>query len=304
MPDRFADDFREVLGPWRASHAPAIESTIERLVPCGGLGPDRLLAAMRHSLFAGGKRLRPLLVMAASEAGGSANPDAARECASAIEMVHTFSLIHDDLPALDNDDLRRGVPTCHIAYGEDIAILAGDALLVRAFEVLADLPGVSPDQRVRCIAAVASACGPSGMVGGQVDDLGAEGRPLGADELASIHDRKTAALLRASVVAGGIVGGTDSNGIAALETYATRAGLAFQIVDDILDITSDAQTLGKPAGSDLRHDKATYPKLYGLELSRKMADEAIEDAIAALSVFGAAARPLGALARYIVARHS
>ena len=285
-------------------HLPRIDRQLDLLIPSSDTAPKVLHAAMRHSLFAGGKRLRPLLVVAAAEAVGNPTLPPVLSAGCALEMVHTFSLIHDDLPALDNDDLRRGVPTCHVAFGEDIAILAGDALLVRAFEVLATLPGASDSHRSRCVASIAAACGSAGMVGGQVDDLAGEGMALDAAELQSIHDRKTAALLQACVACGGMLAGGDSDALERLDTYARNVGLAFQIVDDILDITSDAATLGKPVGSDLRHDKATYPKLFGLETSRRMAADAVDTAIAAVAPYAEGALPLIHLARYMVERKS
>jgi geranylgeranyl diphosphate synthase type II len=294
----------QFLTSWMRAHLPHIDTRLESLVPSSDTPPTSLHGAIRHSLFAGGKRMRPLLVVAAAQAVGNRNADAALDAGCAMEMIHTFSLIHDDLPALDNDDLRRGVPTCHVVFGEDIAILAGDALLVRAFEVLAEMPRVDGASVAKCVSWVAGACGAAGMVGGQVDDLAAEGRSLSGDDLLSIHERKTAALLRACVRCGGLLGGGAPGDLERLDTYAKQAGLAFQIVDDILDVTSDSATLGKPAGSDERHDKATYPKLYGLDASRSMALAAMEQAIDAVAGYGEDALPLIALARYMVERKS
>jgi len=289
------------LDRWFAEQATRVDRALDALVPPGDAPPARIHAAMRHSLFAGGKRLRPLLALAAAEACGVVD-DAVIQAACAIELVHTFSLIHDDLPALDNDYLRRGAPTCHVAFGEDMAILAGDALHTLAFAVLADLPGATDARRMACIRLLAATCGTHGMVGGQVDDLLCEGVEIPLEQLRSIHARKTGELLRASVLFGAILAGADDAAQARLDLHARHIGVAFQIVDDILDVTSDAQTLGKPAQSDLRHDKATYPKFFGLEGARTLAEQSLDAALDALEPFGPAGSRLADIARYVVSR--
>ncbi len=275
---------------------------------------------MRHSTFAGGKRLRPILCMEAARmvSGGADIPEGAADLGAAVEMLHTYSLIHDDLPALDNDDLRRGQPTCHVAFGEAIAILAGDALQTLAFQTIASLPS-RPAATVAILREVALAVGtgvgrvgdietalPPGMIGGQVVDIESEGKPPTADLVESIHRAKTGALITVSIVAGGLYGMATAQGstdtIARLRTFGEKAGLAFQIVDDVLDMTQDSAQLGKTAGKDTASIKATWPAVYGIDQSLKDAEELIADAFAALAPFGAAADPLKALANYLVER--
>lgn len=248
---------------------------------------------MRYSLLAGGKRIRPILCLAAAEAVG-ADTDATLQAAGALEMIHTFSLIHDDLPAMDDDDLRRGRPTCHKVYGEAIAILAGDALHALAFELVA---GYSFPQHV-----LSRAC--RLMCEGQAADLEAEGQAVSLAHLQAIHSNKTGALLQAAVLCGLTSSSATAEDHHALETYGTKIGIAFQIVDDILDVTGDDETLGKPAGSDLKHDKATYPKLVGLEESKRLARTTEAEALAALERFGARGERLREIARYIVERNT
>ena len=233
--------------------------------------PESLREAMRYSLLAGGKRLRPILCLAACElAGGDAAQ--AMPTAVALEMIHTMSLIHDDLPAMDDDDLRRGRPTNHKVYGEAVAILAGDALLTRAFEMVAlRSPGVPPERLLKVVGELSLVAGAPGLVGGQVVDLESEGKEVDLETLEYIHLHKTGALLSACVITGAMIGGADDELIAALRVYARGIGLAFQIIDDILDITASSEVLGKTAGKDLIADKTTYPKLLGLEESRKRA---------------------------------
>lgn len=252
--------------------------------------PDgsQLREAMRYSLLAGGKRLRPLLCIAAAEAVGS-NIEGVLPAACALEMIHTFSLIHDDMPAMDDDDLRRGLPTCHVKYGEALAILAGDALHALAFAVA---PTHAP--------LFAQACGQ--MCQGQAEDLEAEGKSITLGQLQRVHAHKTGALLRASVLAGAY--GAPAHQQSSLSHYGECIGMAFQIVDDILDVTGDDATLGKPAGSDLKHDKATYPKLVGLDESKRLARAAEQEALEALEIFGQSAEPLREIARYIVERNT
>jgi len=257
---------------------------------------------MRYSLLAGGKRLRPVLCLAACELAG-APTDLALPTAVALEMVHTMSLIHDDLPAMDNDDLRRGRPTSHKMFGEAIAILAGDALLTRAFEMVAlRSPGVEPQRLLAVLGELSRAAGAPGLVGGQVVDLDSEGKDVDLTTLEYIHLHKTGALLRACVVCGALVGGAAENLLEALRVYARGIGLAFQIIDDILDVTASSEVLGKTAGKDLMADKTTYPKLLGLEESRKRAEVLVIEAKGALAPWSTRAQPLLALADYITSR--
>ncbi len=277
----------------------------------GSLGPERpesLREAMRYSLLAGGKRLRPILCLAACElAGGVA--EQAMPTAVALEMIHTMSLIHDDLPAMDNDDLRRGRPTNHKVYGEANAILAGDALLTRAFEMVAlRSPGVPAERLLAVVGELSLASGAPGLVGGQVVDLECEGKDVDLETLEYIHLHKTGALLRACVLSGAQIAGAPEALLQALRVYARGIGLAFQIIDDILDVTASSEVLGKTAGKDLTADKTTYPKLLGLEESRRRADALVAEAKAALAPFAQGeagalkAAPLLALADYITSR--
>ncbi len=293
------------LDAYTSDRRALVDDALDALLPAADALPPRLHEAMRYSLFCGGKRLRPLLVFAGAEAvGGEAAWVLPMACA--VECIHTFSLIHDDLPAIDDDDLRRGSPTAHVVYGEAMAILAGDALLALAF----DLAG---ECRLHCDAArvldalqmVARASGTRGMVGGQVSDIESEGRD-DVDEaaVASIHARKTGALLLASLLSGARLCGATPAQERALYAYGTQTGLAFQITDDILDLEGDADKLGKPLGSDLKQDKATYPKILGVDASRALARRASDAALAALHGFGPSADPLRALAHYIVERDS
>ena len=264
------------------------------------------IEAMRYSLFAGGKRIRPVLCLAGAEAvdSGEQTRQRALPVACALECIHTYSLIHDDLPAMDDDDLRRGKPTNHTVFGEAAAILAGDGLLTFAFELLSGATSAAlPDPaRIRIIRTIARAAGPLGMVGGQSLDMIYEGQQVGYEELRRIHRSKTGALITASVACGAMVAGAGEDQEAALKTYGDHVGLAFQIVDDLLDIEATTAELGKSAGSDTKADKVTYPSLFGVETSRIMAREAVQEAIAALAAFDHQADPLRALARYIVDR--
>ncbi len=274
------------------------------LPPVGSL-PPRLHEAMRYSLFCGGKRLRPILVYAGAEAVGGP-PEWVTPLACAVECIHTFSLIHDDLPAIDDDDLRRGSPTSHVVYGEAMAILAGDALLALAFDLIAECRVYAPADRVLdAVAMIARASGTRGMVGGQVSDIESEGRDdLDEATVASIHARKTGALLLASLLAGARLCGATVTQERALHVYGAQTGLAFQITDDILDLEGDADKMGKPLGSDLKQDKATYPKVLGIPASRALARRACDAALVALAGFDRHADPLRALAHYIVERDS
>jgi Geranylgeranyl pyrophosphate synthase len=284
-----------------ADRTARVNAALDRLTPAATAPPATLHEAMRYSLFAGGKRIRPLLCVAAAEAVGG-NGDAVLPTACALEMVHTFSLIHDDLPALDNDDLRRGLPTSHKKFGEAMAILAGDALHTLAFATLLTHQTGEPAAVLRAARLLADALGTFGMVGGQVDDLYYEGRAADAATLRGIHARKTGALLNAALLTGAVLSGATAAQEDALRAYGEQVGLAFQIVDDVLDVTGDGAKLGKPTGSDAKHDKATYPKLFGLEESRRLAFEAAEAASAALASFDQRADPLRAFARFIVER--
>ena len=277
---------------------------LDRLVPSEDAPPGDLHRAMRYSLFAGGKRLRPALCIAAGELFDAAEADVL-PVACALEMIHTYSLVHDDLPAMDDDDLRRGRPTCHKVFGEAMAILAGDALLTNAFRVLA-VEGVEAhnvDRRMRIVAEIARAAGSAdGMVGGQVLDLAAEGREITAGALDRMHAAKTGALLTASVVTGAIAGGAGAGDLERLSRYGSALGLAFQIADDVLDVTATEEELGKTPGKDRAANKATYPALYGLEGSIARARALAEDAVAALEGFGAGAEPLRKIACFVVER--
>ncbi len=278
------------------------DAALERLLPPATQYPPSIHAAMRHSVFAGGKRLRPILCMEAAQMVQGCVPDGIEELGAALEMLHTYSLIHDDLPALDNDDLRRGRPTCHKAFGEATAILAGDALQTRAYEVLARQQ-CPAEARVAIIAEIAHATGTiGGMIGGQVMDLEAEHIHPDAQTLEYIHRSKTGALLTASVVSGGIYAGASEAQIASLRCFGGNIGLAFQIVDDVLDVTQTSEQLGKTAGKDTAHDKATYPALFGVEASLKKADELVAQADAALDQFGESAATLREIAKFLVER--
>lgn len=279
-----------------------IDAELERLVPAESEYPETIHRAMRHSLFAGGKRIRPILCLAAAEAL-NAREAAVVRAACSLELVHTYSLIHDDLPALDDDDFRRGVLTCHKVFGEAMAILAGDALLTLAFQVLSELDDTSAERSRQMSAELARAAGTvRGMIGGQVADLEAEGREIDRRHLEYIHRAKTGALLRASVRLGAIAGGGSEAEFAALGGYGEHIGLAFQIVDDVLDVIGSKESLGKTAGKDAAQKKATYPSLYGLDESRRMASEHLEKALASLEPFGDRARWLRELAGMIVSR--
>jgi geranylgeranyl diphosphate synthase, type II len=282
--------------------AKRIDDTLDRLLPSAEQKPVSIHRAMRHSVFAGGKRLRPVLCLEAATMIAGRLPEGIEELGSAIEMLHTYSLIHDDLPALDNDDLRRGKPTCHVAYGEAIAILAGDALQTQAYEVLAGLR-CSAEQTVEIVRCIARATGTvDGMIAGQVMDVEGEGHKPTAEMVLAIHRAKTGALIRASLISGGIYAGGKPDDIARLYEFGSKAGLAFQIVDDVLDVTQDSAQLGKTAGKDVASDKATWPAVYGVEQSRKDAQRLIAEAFTHLAVYGAPADGLKMVAQYLVER--
>jgi geranylgeranyl diphosphate synthase type II len=297
------------LGDYIAYQQKRVDAALNHWVPKESQDPATIHNAMRYSLFAGGKRVRPLLAIAAAEAV-SDSIDGIEHAACSLELIHTYSLIHDDLPALDNDDLRRGRPTCHKVFGDAMAILAGDALLTLAFEVLAKLRGVDAERRINLVAELATASGTvMGMIGGQVNDIQGEGRTPTAELLDSIHRAKTGALLRASVRmgaifagAGGAQAGAGEAKLAALTEFGEHVGLAFQIVDDILDVEQSSEELGKTAGKDVAQNKITFPAVYGLEASRKMADRQRAAAHAALDPFGDRAKHLRDLADMIVHR--
>jgi geranylgeranyl diphosphate synthase type II len=285
----------------------ATEAALEAVLPPETAWPETIHRAVRYSLFAGGKRIRPVLVLATGEAVGAPRAELV-PLACAVEMIHTYSLIHDDLPAMDDDDLRRGKPTSHKVFGEAIAILAGDALLTRAFHVLATVPpGVDDALARRRLAAtevLAEACGTGGLIGGQVMDLESEGRAIDAPALERLHRAKTGALLSACVRGSAILGGARPQELESLSRYAAAIGLAFQVVDDVLDATENAERLGKTAGKDAAARKATYVSLHGIERAREMAAGLLRDAVAAVAPLGPRGALLQALARLIVERHS
>jgi len=285
-----------------------VNRVLEALLPVTGGGrPATIEEAMRYSLSAGGKRLRPILALAAAEAVGGKASAPLLAVAASLELIHTYSLIHDDLPAMDDDDVRRGRPTSHKVFGEALAILAGDGLLTLAFELLTrpDVARAVPPRRlVRVIQEIATAAGYQGMVGGQLLDLQAEGGATVVDEagLERIHRCKTGALIRASVRAGAMIGGAGARALTALSRYGERIGLAFQIMDDILDVEGTAAELGKAVNNDRSKGKATYPALLGLEASKKKLADAIDQAVRSLAAFGTAAEPLRAIAVYVASR--
>ena len=282
-----------------------VDAALERHLPSEAAPPLTIHRAMRYSVMAGGKRLRPILVIAGAEAvGGAATMVMPTACA--LEMIHTYSLIHDDLPAMDDDDYRRGRLTNHKVFGDAIAILAGDALLTLAFRLIADNADLVSDPRVirDVVAEIADAAGTIGMVGGQVVDIESEGKAISAETLEYIHRHKTAALIRASLRVGARLAGGDAKAVAAITEAGSDLGLAFQIVDDILDVEGSLEELGKTAGSDERKQKATYPGIHGREASRRQAKMLIDRAKERLGVFGQRSAPLLALADYVVERKS
>lgn len=278
------------------------DAALERLLPQPTQFPPSIHQAMRHSVFAGGKRLRPILCMEAGRMVSGSLPDGIEELGAALEMIHTYSLIHDDLPALDNDDLRRGRPTCHKAFGEPIAILAGDALQTYAYEVLSRVRCAAA-ARVRIIEEIAHATGTiDGMIGGQVMDIEAEHKRPDAQTLDYIHRAKTGALITCALVSGALYAGATDQQVANIRQYGHLAGLAFQIADDILDVTQTSEQLGKTAGKDVAAEKLTYPSMYGLEASEKKEQELVTEACAQLQPFGERAATLQELAHYFVER--
>ncbi len=290
------------LNSYLKEHQKLVEVALDKSIILAK--PQKIYEAMRYSLLAGGKRLRPILCLASCKLMGG-TLSMAMPTACALEMIHTMSLIHDDLPAMDNDDYRRGKLTNHKVYGDDIAILAGDGLLAYAFEYVAtETKDVPTDRLIKVIAKLGRTVGPAGLVGGQVLDLESEGRTdITAETLSFIHTHKTGALLETSVVSGAILAGASEKDIAKLSKYAQNIGLAFQIVDDILDITATDEQLGKTAGKDLAAQKATYPSIWGLEKSQEQAQNLINDAMAQLESYGENADPLRAIAEFIVTRN-
>ena len=309
------------LQNWLAERRELVERALDRYLSTGERAPAIIADAMRYSLFAGGKRLRPMLALAAAEASAACSglpvdtaAAVALPAACAIELIHTYSLVHDDLPAMDNDTLRRGRPTAHVVYGEGTAILSGDALLTEAFVLLAREPHSEEvtaiadaelaRRKLAAIRMIAEAAGAHGMVGGQALDVKAAepgAAPLGEMELREMHARKTGALLRASAVAGAVMAGAPQDVLAAIAAYGTHIGLAFQIVDDILDVEGASAVLGKTAGKDAAAGKPTYPALYGLEESRRRAETSVSRALEAIAKVEVGGQ-LPAIARWVVAR--
>lgn len=292
----------ETITDYFKQQSARVEEWLERVLPASNQAPATIHEAMRYSIFAGGKRLRPALVIATGEVF-DAPEQALLPAAGALEMIHTYSLIHDDLPAMDNDDLRRGRPTNHKVYGEALAILAGDALLTQAFITLANLEGVNAETKVRVTAEVAQAAGTvNALIGGQVLDIQNEGRQVTAEELDAIHRAKTGALIRCCVRVGAIIGGANEGELELLTEYAEKAGLAFQVADDVLDATATSEELGKTAGKDEASQKATYVSLYGIATARHRAEQLCQEAITAVQKIGRETSQLEAIARFIVER--
>lgn len=291
LPAFFEDDIR------------AVDAALERLLPSESTPPVSIHRAMRYSVFAGGKRIRPILCLETARVFG-AHIEPALHTACALEFIHTYSLIHDDLPALDNDDLRRGKPTCHKQFGEALAILAGDGLLTLAFQTIGAAP-VPAERRAAILSEVSKAAGTvNGMVGGQVADVEAEGKQVGPEMLEYIHRSKTAALICASVLSGALCAGAGEDDVARLRRFGEKVGWAFQVTDDILDVEESSAALGKTAGKDAAQHKATYPALFGLEKSRRIARDLANDAIAQLASYGERAARLREIADFLVLRQA
>ena len=289
------------LNTYLAEKRGVVEAGLGELLPREDEYPQALHRAMRYSLLAGGKRLRPILVLASCEAVGG-DPALALNTACAFECVHTYSLVHDDLPAMDDDDLRRGRPTCHKVFGEATAILAGDALLTAAFGLVASTPDVDGAPLARVVRELVRGAGSAGMIGGQMVDIESEGREISFPVLEYIHIHKTGMLILAAVRSGAILGGATEEELAGLTRYGEAAGLAFQVADDILDVVGSSSEMGKPTGGDEKKGKATYPSILGLDESRKRAAELVERAVDALDGFGDRAEPLRLIAGYITSR--
>lgn len=294
------------IADYLARRREEVDAALERLLPGPDAWPSHLHRAIRHSVFAGGKRLRPILCLAAAEVLKARTEDVL-EPACGLEMIHTYSLIHDDLPALDNDDLRRGVPTCHVVFGEAAAILAGDSLLTHGLGVFALYPRGErfAEAKLRVLAAVVEAIGTQGMIGGQAADLEAEKESAPTAELLTrIHENKTGKLMRASLLSGAILAGADEATLARVDLYGRRIGLAFQIKDDLLDVESDAATLGKASNKDAAAGKATFPGVWGVDRSRQLLADNVEQAVAAASALPGGGGMLPELARFVGARKS
>ena len=289
------------MSPELSGFKSAVEDALRLYLPSGSPIAQSLVDAMRHAALGGGKRLRPLFVCAACDALGG-RLDNALAPACAVEFIHCYSLIHDDLPSMDDDALRHGLPSCHVAYGEATAILAGDALQALAFETLAGAPGASPETRVAAIRVLGKACGWEGLVGGQSFDLASEGQALAESRLRDLHAAKTGALIRAAVELGALFAGADDGRLLTVGEFAGRIGLAFQIVDDVLDVTQSTEALGKPAGSDAQADKSTFPALMGEEPALDLSRQLLEEALELLGQAGLHNGPLAELARLAVER--
>jgi geranylgeranyl diphosphate synthase, type II len=304
--ETFTGGNRETAQSFFSGARALIDARLNQLLPPETIAPQNIHGAIRWSVFAGGKRFRPALVLAAGESFG-AQRDALLDTACALEMIHTYSLIHDDLPAMDDDDLRRGRPTCHVRFGEAVAILAGDVLQTLAFQAIAEDEKLQPAVRVRLIGEVARASGtPDGMVAGQAFDLLAASHASSGEELERIHRHKTGALIQSSARAGAIIAGSEAEGheLRAITLYAAQLGLLFQITDDLLDVTATAEDLGKTPGKDERASKATYPALYGLEAARERAHAAYDEACAALEGIARPTEILKSIARFILERRA
>ena len=287
---------------WQSRARAQTELILERVLPAASKQPESLHQAMRYAVLDGGKRLRPLLVLAAAELGKSVQA-ACEQAAAAVECIHVYSLVHDDMPAMDNDTLRRGKPTCHVRYGEATALLTGDALQTLAFELLSQANGLPADRQLRMIRTLAAASGSLGMAGGQAVDLDNVGKTLSQTELEAMHRLKTGALIRAAVLLGALsCPDLDDAALEKLDRYAACLGLAFQVVDDVLDCSADTATLGKTAGKDAEADKPTYVKLMGLDAARRYAEELVAEALAQLQAFDERAEHLRSLARFVTNR--
>ncbi len=293
-----------LISDYLIQKAAIVDQWLDRLLPSELENPTTIHEAMRYSVFAGGKRLRPILTIATGEIFGSEERELL-PAACSLEMIHTYSLIHDDLPAMDDDDLRRGRPTCHVVYGEAMAILSGDALLTQAFGSLAEHQFLDADKKVRVISEVAHAAGTTrALIGGQVLDLESEGKPVTGEMLEEIHRAKTGALIRCAVRLGAIIGNASEMELGALTLYGERAGLAFQVADDLLDETATSEELGKTAGKDAARQKATYTALFGIDGARRMADRLCQEAILAARSIDRDTRFLQEIAKFIVERKS
>ena len=290
------------LKAWQQKAQAQTELLLERFLPSENQVPHTLHEAMRYVTLGGGKRLRPLLVLAASELG-DADQNAVEQAIAAIEMVHVYSLVHDDMPAMDNDSLRRGKPTCHVKYDEATALLVGDALQTQAFDVLSRPTGLFAERQIAMLSTLAKASGSLGMAGGQAIDLANVGKAMNQAQLEQMHSLKTGALIRAAVVLGALAcPDLDSDDVRTLDSYAAKLGLAFQVIDDVLDCEADTATLGKTAGKDSDNDKPTYVKLMGLQTARAYAETLTAEAAALLEPFGAKALRLNQLAQFVTAR--